>query len=339
MKCAADGAVIREGKPLAREYNKFTHHRLAPMCGEAPAFQEVMATNVRELAASGFDSIYLDQIANVADGTCFNLRHRHAPGGGDHMIRGYRAFVDRLRRENPGVQFSSEDCNEAYLDTFDSAICVFPSHERFGQVAPRSVIVPVATALFRGCLPIYGSFAMIDGIPPWDERWPAGERWPAEKELAWEKLYPDQFAVELSRGVTWGLQPMVHNFKASRADDPRFAADYRFMLETARFYHANRDFLFDGEMLDPGRMECPVKTVDFLIRKTYTKCGKQKTVTEKGVPCVFHSVWRAMDGHIAAVIVNWSRETAVCRLSAPDISFEGDVAARSWKLVFEERMH
>ena len=332
----ADGAVIRKGMPLAREYNKFTHHRLAPMCGEAPAFQEVMAANVRELAASGFDSIYLDQIANVADGTCFNPRHRHAPGGGDHMVRGYRAFVDRLRRENPGVQFSSEDCNEAYLDTFDSAICVFPSHERFGQVAPRSVIVPVATLLFRGCLPMYGSFAMIDGVPPWDDRWPAEERWPAEKELAWEKLYPDQFAVELSRGVTWGLQPMVHNFKASRADDPRFAADYRFMLETARFYHANREFLFDGEMLDPGRMECPVRTVDFLIRKTYTKCGKQKTVTERDVPCAFHSVWRAKDGRIAVVIVNWSRERAACRLSTPDISFDGDVAPRSWNLVLKK---
>ena len=36
---------------------------------------------------------------------------------------------------------------------------------------------------------------MIDGIPAWDETWPAEERWTEERP--WEKLFPDQFAVEL----------------------------------------------------------------------------------------------------------------------------------------------
>ena len=332
-KGGAKNAIIRDGKPLAHEYNKFNHHRLAPMCGEAPEFHDIMAHNVRELLASGLDSIYLDQIANIGFGTCFNPLHRHAPGGGDHLVRGYRDFVVRLRKEHPNAQFSSEDYHESYIDVFDSVICVYSGYERFGRGLPEVEFVPVCPALYHECITAYGSFAMIDGIPPWDENWPASARWPADKELAWEKIYPDQFAIEVCRGVTWGMQPMVHNFKAARADDPRYAADYRFLIDTARFYHANRDFLLEGRLLDPGTMECPEKPVDFLVRKTFTPCGNQKTVHVPSLPQVFYSVWRAPDGRMAAVLVNWSREDAEVKLSAPDVSFAGRVPARSWMLV------
>jgi hypothetical protein len=249
------------------------------------------------------------------------------------MVRNYREYVDSIRKENPGMQLSTEDCHESFLETFDSAICVFGGYERFSGVMPQCEYVPVFQAIFHRCLPMYGSYATIDGLSPWDELWPAEDRWPADKEEAWEKICPDQFAIEISRGVTWGMQPMIHNFKASVADNPRYARDYRFMLDTAKFYHANRKYLFDGEMLHPGTMECPSQSADFVMRKIFTKCGQHKIAREPSLKRVFHSVWRAPDGSVAAIMVNWSLHDVECSLNTSDISFSGRISARTWKCV------
>ena len=87
------------------------------------------------------------------------------------------------------------------------------------------------------------------------------------------------------------------------------------------------------DSLDPGKMECPAEEVKFLNYATYSSKGSEKTVVQKALPTVFHSVWRAPDGRIAAVLANWSRKARRFKLSAPDISAAGEIPPRSWKLV------
>jgi len=314
----------------ATAYNVYDRHRLANLCGESPHFQRRMAENVRELVESGLDSVYLDMISCASQAAvCFNPRHSHRPGDGAAQARGWRDFLGKLKSAHPGLALSSEDAGEAYLDLFDSLICCFPSYERIGfGTGPAVECVPVFNAVYHGLVATFGSYAMIDGIPPWDPKWPDERRW--KKERDWERLFPDQFAVELARGTVWGMQPTVHNFRLSAADDPRYAADYKFMVDTARFHHANRDFLFDGEMCDPGTMECASRKVDFLIRGVYAAEGSYRVAKQPSLPAVMHSVWRAPDGRVAAVLVNWTREPQAWKLSAPDVSGEGTLPPRTW---------
>lgn len=320
-----------DGTYVATAWNRFTGHRLANMCGESRKYQAHMRRTVKKIVACGFDGQYLDMIGNAAYGTCFATNHVHARGGGDHMVVNFRRYVEDIRRDNPGLHLSTEDGNESYLELFESVILTAPSYERFsggGEVKVKRV--PVFPAVYHGAVVMFGNFAMIDGIPAWDPLWPDAERWKEEKE--WEKLFPDQFQVEIARGVIWGAQPAAHNFKMNNATDARYADGYRFMIDTARFYHAHRDFLFDGEMLDPGELACAELKVEFLNRGTYTKAGEYRTATNV-LPAVFHSVWRNPAGGIAAVLVNWSRAPQRFRLAAPDVSAEGELPPRSWRLV------
>lgn len=329
----AQGTVVeRDGSVRKFLFNRFTGHSLAYMCGEAPDYQAHMRKTIRTLAGCGFNGVYMDMINNAGWGPCWNRGHRHPRGGGSHMAENFRRYVSAVRTENPGLQLSSEDGCEAYLELFDSVISLYANGERLtGLTAPRDEFVPGFNAIFHECVTSFGSFAMIDGIPAWDETWPATERWTDERP--WERLFPEQFAVELSRGPTWGIQPCVHNFLLEHATDPRFAEDYRFMVETARFWHRNRAWLLEGEMLAPGKLTCPTRRVEFMRRSTYAKKGEFATCVQEALPTVFHSVWRAPDGRIAAVLVNWSRTAQTYSLKTPDMKTAGELPARSWRIV------
>ncbi len=333
-----EGVMTHDLRIEGCPFNVYTRHRLAPMCGEAVRFQNRLAVQVGHLASSGLDAVYLDQISCAAAGTrCWNPRHRHAPGDSSSGQTLYRNFVQRVREENPGLALSSEECSEAFLDCFDSFISLFgPSYERCGiGVGPEFEAVPVWNVLYHGAVACFGTYSLLDGVPPWDELWPTEKRWKAEDEKDWHALYPDQFPIEFARTVIWGNQPTVHAFRLAHATDSRYAADYRFMKDTVRFYLDHRDFLFDGEMLGPGTLTCATKAVTFLKRGIYSPRGSFSTVTQPALPSVFHSVWRASDGRVTVILVNWSGESQVWRLSCAVGKADGVMPPRSWAAVSE----
>lgn len=250
------------------------------------------------------------------------------------MVENFRKYVKAVRTDNPGLQLCTEDVNESYLDLFESVIVLAPSYERNSSKAGEIGFeaVPAFQSVYHGAIVLFGNFAMLDGIPAWDPLWPDKERW--TKEEAWERLFPDQFFVEHARGVIWGMQPSVHNFRLNNATEERYAEGYRFMIDTARFYHANREFLFDGEMLNPGELDCAKAKVEFLKRGTYTKDGEYK-VSGNTLPTVFHSVWRAPSGQVAAILVNWSSQPQRYSLRTPDIAAEGELPPRRWRKVLK----
>ncbi len=321
--------VLRGGKVKCTMFNPYTRQRQAWMCGEAPVFQDRVRLVERTIRAAGMDGVYMDMIGHAAHGCCYNPRHRHPKGGGRHMVDGYRAYVEKVRADNPGFYLSTEEQGEAYLELFESFIFVHSSLERFGVgTLPQKELVPAFQAVYHGAVVVFGSYATIDDRPPWDERW--GENPFGEETEELEKKYPDQFAVEFARGVAWGQQPTVHKFLMEHATSPRFAADYAFMKDTARFYHANSDLLFDGEMRAPGRLRCGAERVAFLQRGSYTKPDGVKEVVQNSLPAVFHSVWRSKKGRTAAVLVNWSRKEQAYSLETPDVKSMGTIPARSW---------
>ena len=325
-------AMRRDGGYFSSAYNRFNpNHRLANLCGEAPKFQARIHEQIAHLVDCGFDSIYLDMIGCNAYGPCFNPAHRHPKGGGTHMTDDFRAYLKGVKAAFPGILLSTEDCGEAYADVFDSHISTHSSYERHGWIgtAPDMEFVPVFLAVWHGAVAVFGNYAIVDNVPYWDPRWPMKPWWTGHEEHL-KKDYPDQFAVEFSRGPVWGLQPSVHNFWLHHATNAACAAEYRFIRDTARFYHDNREFLFDGEMRSPGRLVCSRKKVPFAKVSVF---DEKVAAHESALPTVFHNVWRAPDGRIAAILVNWTREPQAWELATPDVLDGGVLPPRSWKRV------
>jgi hypothetical protein len=233
-----DDEVVVEanGKNKVVVYNHFTKSREAHMCGEAPKFQGLMRKLEKTLAGTGLDGVYMDMISCATQGgRCFNPHHKHAPGGGTHRIDGYRDYVGKVRKDNPGFLLSSEATSEAYVDLFDAFIVIYSSWERtFSGLLPVSEPVPAVSVIYRGAAVPFGSFATPSGLPPWDPKWGKSQDVPdVEKIVA---KFPDQFVVEFARGIIWGIQPLVHNFTMKDVANPRLKDDIQFMKDATKFY-------------------------------------------------------------------------------------------------------
>ena len=311
-------------------------HRLTTVCGEGERFQRLIGDVVGKLREVGLDAVYLDQVSCAAANRCWSPYHRHPKGDVVGPLLGYHRYLSDVRGRNPGLHLGSEEVSEAFLSDFDLFISLFgTSYERCGLgVLPEFEAVPVWNAVYHGLCAVFGSYLLIDGIPPWDEdRWPTERKWKPEQELDWNALFPDQFAVEFARTVVWGNQPTAHALRMEHTTNPKYAASYRFMIDAARFYRENRKYLFDGEMLDPGRLDCAAMKVDFQQRGIYSAAGEYATATQQALPTVFHNVWKAPDGSIAAVLVNWSREEQRYSLECPSGAASGTLKPLSFGLV------
>ena len=322
--------VIRhlDGTYTGIAFNRYDGHRLAYACGNQPRYSKLHRELLGHLHDSGLSGQYLDQIGCCLGEPCYASNHGHPVGGSP--VPGFRRQVEGFRKAFPGWPLCTEDVSETFIDLFDSIICLAPSMETVGWIDSSSRIVPAWAAVYHGLNTVFGNYAMIDHIPPFDPKWPDKDRWKTEKE--WEKLFPDQFAAEVVRGVIWGQQPSVHNFRLEHATDARFADDYKLMIDTARFYYANRDLLYDGEMLSPGKMKTAAKKVRFMRRGIYTKDGEYRETTSS-LPAVLHSCWKTPKGEKAAVLVNWTREGQSYMLDTPDGRACGDLPPRTWRKV------
>ena len=306
-------ALMQEdGQLFAPAYNTFTKHRLASVCGGSERWRQIVLEFVKQAKALGLDGLYMDMIGAVAGRMpCFNPRHAHAPGGGCYGVQGFRETLRQARALVPGFPLSTEASLEWYLDLFDSHVICGVSIERLKWHAEmyggRVRAVPLFSAIYHGRTVCFGNYSFLDGIPPFDELWPARYCTDPSREKDWVSLCSDQFALELARTVTFGLQPLVSNLRSAHFEDPRLASDIAFLVELSRLFHREREFLLWGEMLAPGTLECPAQETRFLQRFVFTAPGEE-TYLLREYPAIFHSAWRAPDGRQAAILVNYTRE-------------------------------
>ena len=310
-----DSAVMTaDGNVFSVPFNRYNGHRLAYICGEGEPFFKRIYKLVDHLTGAGLKSVYLDLIGCASTVIpCCNPRHKHAPGGGFYQAEGYRKMIKSLRERHPGVAFSTEEGAEKYLDLVESMILLYPSHERIGywNLAQRmkGEYVPVFTAVYHGSTALFGNFAIPDNIPAWDPLWPDEERYKAEDEQEWTRIFPDQFPLEFTRGIIWGMQPTVCNLRKGQADNPATSGFYDFAVTCARFYYDNRDLLFSGTMLPPGELKTRCKKVRLFKRGTYSKRSEVAYV-ETESPVILHSCWQSPGGRKALVMINWDSEPA-----------------------------
>lgn len=333
---AGEVCTFIDGGFPATKYNNFTDNRLTVMCSSSKSFRAEISALASKLRKAGISALYLDQIGGCTDHACYNCKHPHIPGGGTAMKDGYRSMLAQVRRENPGLFLATEDPSEAYLDSVDAFISLWPVQERFNlPPEPAAKAVPVFQMLFHELVTVFGSYAVPDGIPPWDPKWPEDGKW--QKERNWNAIYPDQFALEFARGVAFGQQPTVHQLRNRHFTDPDSAGNFRFIVETARFYRDNREYLFDGTMLNPGKLECAAPETKLFIRGIYTKPSEAREIVTRS-PAILHGIWKSPEGKIAAILCNWTREEQAYSLATPDIIRKGVIPARSWiKIEFSRK--
>lgn len=322
--------VNKDGTERAKAFNIFMKHRLAFVCGESEGFREKIVGIAKALRSYGLDSLYLDVIGMASGMTCHNPRHKHAPGGGDYQVKGFREMFKQVRKACPGMLLSTESCPEAYMDIIESGIVLAPSEDRFNWSDGSRESIPLFNAVYHGLFTLFGSYASIDGVPPYDPLWPKEGKW--RKELEWHKLCPDQFPLEISRCVTWGMQPTLVNLRMSQIERPDLREYYEFFVNAARFYHAHRDALLRGRMLAPGELAVKSAKVKILQRFVFTKEGEHKIVVRES-PGMLHSRWETPDGRRLLILANFGRKKLDCRWSGDGDAIDATVEARSFKAI------
>lgn len=312
--------VLRNGEYWGHVYNTWMNRRLMHTCGAAEGWHRQALITADGVAALGLDGLYMDQIAIVGGSRpCFSTDHGHVPGGGSYGVQGFRQLFAKVRQRHPELVLSSESVSEVYQDLLEACITLQTSWEASrGEAGCRgTTLVPLFHAIYHGHAVVFGNYAHIDGITPWDDLWPQEARPDPSEEQPWHLLCPDQFALDMARTVACGCQPLATNLTMAHLQDPELAADVAFFLDLARFYHAHREWLLWGEMLAPGALECATVEVNCIQRSIFTPPSTiQPFVVSR--PAVLHSAWRSPDGSAGLFLFNYTRQDQVVSISRSD---------------------
>lgn len=333
--------VLPDGQYWGVIYNTWMNRRLMHTCGAAEGWHRQALITADKVAELGLDGIYMDQIAIVGGTTpCFSTEHGHVPGGGAYGVQGFQELLGKVRERHPGLVVSSESVAEVYQDLLECCITLYTSWEALqGEAGCKgTTLVPLFQAVYHGHAVVFGNYAHIDGITPWDELWPQDARPDPSDERDWHVICPDQFALDMARTVICGCQPLATNLTADHLANPALADRVDFFLELSRFYHAHREWLLWGDMLAPASLDCETVDVTCIQRGIFTHPATIEPFTVQR-PAVLHSAWRDADGAAGLFLVNYTGAEQTVTIDRPDGLVPADggirrtVPARSMEFV------
>lgn len=304
--------ILEDQEPFGVIYNTWTNHRLGHICGSSDGWEDIELQIATEVKKAGLDGLYLDQIATLGNSTrCFSDNHGHLPGGGCYATKGFRKILKNIRKQFPSLQLSSESTLEYFMDLLDANITLFSSFERiFLAHNPFYSImrpIPFASAVYHGKMVMFGNYAIVDSIPPYDELWPPEGKPASDKEQNWISVVPDQFAFELARTVSFGLQPMVAKLTMEHLTKAIYQEDIDFLVRLSKFYHENRDWLLWGTLMAPCDCTCSDIDIKFACRGVFTAPEDVKLLS-RTYPAVLISTWKDEQEQIKIIIINYTRE-------------------------------
>jgi hypothetical protein len=311
--------ILPDGSLHGVVYNTWMGARLMHVCGASEGWHRKELEVARQAAELGLDGLYMDQIAVIGgQRPCFSREHGHAPGGGVFGASGFRDLFRAVRAAHPHLAISSESVSEVYQDLLDACITLQTSwerlHGRAGTINRHPI--PLFQAVYHGHSVVFGNYAHVDGVPPYDELWPDEGRSDPAEERDWHAICPDQFALEIARTIVFGCQPLVTNLTRAQLADERLADDIAFFLDLARFYHGHRPWLLWGDMLPMADVEAAELEVTCIQRGIFTESAAIEPFAVCR-PAVLHSAWVAPGGEAGIVLVNYSRSDQAVRVEPP----------------------
>ncbi|HYA21704.1 MAG TPA: DUF6259 domain-containing protein, partial [Thermoproteota archaeon] len=341
---AYEAAALDENlKPYEEKYNIFMPENvIAPMCPTTQLWRDKISYLVSSLVGDlHLDGVYIDQVAIATAELCHNPEHGHPVGGGHYWVHGYNDLIrtarDRARKANSDACLLSESCIEQFIDCFDGFLTLDASWERTGANLDLSwdkmglqgqtwEPIPMFNAVYHDYAITFGSYTSMTGVPPYDDLWPESGRPPEfGKFVTYNDKYPDQFAFELARTLSWGIQPMVTNVYPEMLGRKEFDADMEFLTEVARFHSSAREYLTLGKWVKPPEVNCPCVAVKIYVRSIYTAQDRVGE-TVRNSPAVLSSAWASYDGNVCVVLVNFTRDAVDAEFSIDlnEYGFESD---------------
>ena len=102
------------GEPVTEQYSSKESDgskvTLAVMCPSTTLWQDKVASIVEKLFETGFDGVYIDQIAAAEAKPCTDKRHKHPAGGGEWWCRAYNTMLERIARNKPADRALTTEC-------------------------------------------------------------------------------------------------------------------------------------------------------------------------------------------------------------------------------------
>jgi len=261
-----------KGEPYIEEYGSGA--KLAAMCPTTPLWRETVTSIVlRLMGECGVDGVYIDQVAAAAPRLCFDRAHGHPLAGGHWWTtQGYWPLLEALQAEmarRHDDRMITTECNaEPYIHLFDACLTWHWQHD--GQA-------PVFPAIYGGVVQMFGRAYRGGPTKELADRMKAGQSLVFGEQIGW--MGPDII---------------------------RHPVNGPFMRRMARLRHVLREFLAEGRMMRPPRLEgaIPDVTADW-------QWSGQWPVTLRAIQS---GAWRARDGRLALIFVNVTSDTQACEL-------------------------
>ncbi len=240
---------------------------LSPMCPSTQLWQRKIASIVSTLARDyGVHGIYLDQIGAAAPKLCFDSSHGHPVGGGGWWVEGYRHLLDGVGTDvtdiDPEFFLTTESNAEPWNDRLD-AVLMCNSTE--------GDLVPIYPAVYGDMILTFGAYIFRRDL-----------------EDSWA------FRAKLSQMFLWGTQL---GWLGPEILEPGFLRNAEYLRELAKARLSASNFLRNGEMLRPPRLEEGGR----LVRTTWELWNRTWKVE---MPSAQASCWRAPDGSLGVVGCN-----------------------------------
>ncbi len=143
-----------KGKPFVESYSAVEengeHTVLAVMCPSTALWQDTIVNLAEELFChSGFDGLYIDQIAAAKAELCMDRSHNHLPGGGSWWVESYNLMTERAARCKKGAVLTTECTAEPFMKHI-------PGYLSWTWI--RNHQVPVFPALYTGMVSTFGIY-------------------------------------------------------------------------------------------------------------------------------------------------------------------------------------
>ena len=272
-------ALTDQGELMVSDMNSRTYmdgqKYFVALCTGSQKTQDLFVESFVRLMDLGSVAVQMDQQVGFYAEVCYSEEHDHPPGYGHWMVDKTLEFLDRT------LEAIRSKRADAFLSV--EAPCEI-WNQKLGIVFHRPYsphTVPLFDYLYHEYAMAFGGDALM-GV-----------------------CHPDASLMKHATAAVCGLQNAVGVGEAEY--DFNVDPDYPILVLLRNICQAQRtyahNYLVFGEMLRPTELQVSRVTVD-LFRRPGTV----------DIPRVVHSVWRALNGRIGYVLVNWTGEPEDVRL-------------------------
>lgn len=319
-----------DGGTISHAYNIYSGKSLTNMCTYTDFWRKTYTDMCDTLVnVYGTGGIYLDQ--SCQSKACYSTEHGHPVGGGNAFVEGHLKLFDQIRealKDHPydAPALSGEYASEYWMRHLDIGLPLQAGQERMSGKKNRGEIIPLFPSVYHEFQVCYGNFSMLV-TPPYDEKWPAEFR-PSDTETLLPDEFDRQFMMEQARSFVWGIQPCIANFHDFLFEKKPQAMG--FLTDMVKTRYQALDYLLYGTYVRGPEFPLYEEEIPICGLNTYVKGDDRLLRSEKVVPTLYSSAWKAEDGSLGIALANISDEARELEFSLDPscygLSSQGEVS-------------